>query len=75
MTIESEPHIIHVDDAGQFGPPGEGEEMAFFRDSEGNLVGLAGRRAAPKPCSCDLATRAVAGSHKFEVSGVVQPAP
>jgi methylmalonyl-CoA/ethylmalonyl-CoA epimerase len=45
VVIESEPHIIHVDEAGQFGPPGEGEEMAFFRDSEANLVGLAGRRA------------------------------
>lgn len=43
-TIESEPHVIHVDDAGQFGSPGEAEEMSFFRDSEGNLVGLAGRR-------------------------------
>jgi methylmalonyl-CoA/ethylmalonyl-CoA epimerase len=45
VAIESEPHVIHVDEAGQFGPPGEAEEMAFFRDSEGNLVGLAGRRA------------------------------
>lgn len=46
IAIESEPHVIHVDEAGQFGPPGEAEEMSFFRDSEGNLVGLAGRRAA-----------------------------
>jgi methylmalonyl-CoA/ethylmalonyl-CoA epimerase len=45
VVIESEPHVIHVDEAGQFGPAGEGEEMSFFRDSEGNLVGLAGRRA------------------------------
>jgi methylmalonyl-CoA/ethylmalonyl-CoA epimerase len=45
VTIESEPHIIHVDEAGEFGPAGEAEEMSFFRDSEGNLVGLAGRRA------------------------------
>lgn len=44
VTIESEPHVIHVDEAGHFGPPGETEEMAFFRDSEDNLVGLAGRR-------------------------------
>jgi methylmalonyl-CoA/ethylmalonyl-CoA epimerase len=44
VIIESEPHVIHVDEAGQFGPPGEAEEMSFFRDSEGNLVGLAGRR-------------------------------
>ncbi len=45
VHIESEPHIIHVDEAGQFGPRGEAEEMSFFRDSEGNLVALAGRRA------------------------------
>ena len=45
VTIESEPHTIFVDTDGQFGPAGEAEEMAFFRDSEGNLVGLAGRRA------------------------------
>jgi methylmalonyl-CoA/ethylmalonyl-CoA epimerase len=44
VVIESEPHVIHVDDEGRFGPPGEAEEMSFFRDSEGNLVGLAGRR-------------------------------
>jgi methylmalonyl-CoA/ethylmalonyl-CoA epimerase len=47
VVIESEPHVIHVDDDGQFGPAGEAEEMAFFRDSEGNLVGLAGRRSQP----------------------------
>jgi methylmalonyl-CoA/ethylmalonyl-CoA epimerase len=45
VVIESDPHVIHVDAEGQFGPAGEAEEMAFFRDSEGNLVGLAGRRA------------------------------
>jgi methylmalonyl-CoA/ethylmalonyl-CoA epimerase len=44
VRIESEPHIIFVDDSGQFGPRGEGEEMSFFRDTEGNLVALAGRR-------------------------------
>ncbi|HEX6425240.1 MAG TPA: VOC family protein [Acidimicrobiales bacterium] len=44
ITIASEPHVIHVDVDGRFGPAGEAEEMAFFRDSEGNLVGLAGRR-------------------------------
>ena len=45
VTIVSEPHTIHVDVEGHFGPAGEAEEMAFFHDSEGNLVGLAGRRA------------------------------
>jgi methylmalonyl-CoA/ethylmalonyl-CoA epimerase len=47
VLIESEPHVIHVDDAGLFGAPGEAEEMAFFRDSEGNLLALAGRRPMP----------------------------
>lgn len=45
VRIESAPHVIHVDVAGEFGSPGEAEEMAFFRDSEDNLVGIAGRRA------------------------------
>jgi methylmalonyl-CoA/ethylmalonyl-CoA epimerase len=44
VHIESEPHIIFADPSGQFGLPGEGEEMSFFRDTEGNLVALAGRR-------------------------------
>ncbi|HVE93651.1 MAG TPA: VOC family protein [Acidimicrobiales bacterium] len=44
VVIEAEPHVIYVDDDGLFGAPGESEEMAFFRDSEGNLVGLAGRK-------------------------------
>ena len=44
-VIESEPHVIYADDEGRFGPAGEVEEQAFFRDSEGNLVSLAGRRA------------------------------
>jgi len=48
VVIESEPHVIHVDGEGLFGPPGEAEEMSFFRDSEGNLVGLAGRRRAER---------------------------
>lgn len=48
VTIESEPQVIHVDESGQFGPPGEAEEMSFIRDSENNLVGIAGRRA-PRP--------------------------
>lgn len=42
VTIESEPHQIftHTDD--QLGPTGTTEWQAFFRDSEGNLVGLIG---------------------------------
>lgn len=44
VEIVSEPHVIFGDDDGTFGPPGEAEVMAFFRDSEGNLVALAGRQ-------------------------------
>ena len=44
VTTESEPHVIHKDEAGEFGPPGNEEWMAFFRDSEGNLVGLVEQR-------------------------------
>ena len=36
----SEPHLIHVHD-GTLGPAGAEEWMAFCRDSEGNLLGLA----------------------------------
>lgn len=43
VTIESDAHVIFRDADGQFGPAGEDEVMAFVRDSEGNLVGLAGR--------------------------------
>ena len=43
VTIDTEPHRIHVDDDGVFGAPGEEEWMAFIKDSEGNLVGLASR--------------------------------
>ena len=43
VTIETEPHVIFTDDDGTFGPAGEQEWMAFFRDSEGNLVGLRSR--------------------------------
>ncbi len=43
--FEDEPHMIHRDDDAAFGEAGVEEWMAFFRDSEGNLVGLAeGRR-------------------------------
>ncbi len=45
VTIDSEPHLIHTDTEGAFGPAGWQEWMAFFKDSEGNLVGLASRHA------------------------------
>ena len=45
VTVDTEPHRIHVDTDGAFGEPGWEEWMAFIRDSEGNLVGLASRHA------------------------------
>jgi methylmalonyl-CoA/ethylmalonyl-CoA epimerase len=47
VTIDTEPHRIHVDADGTFGERGSEEWMAFIRDSEGNLVGLASRHAQP----------------------------
>lgn len=46
VTIDSEPHMIFRDHEGTFGEPGIEEWMAFFRDSEDNLVGLVERRRA-----------------------------
>ncbi|MBI5157194.1 MAG: VOC family protein [Acidimicrobiia bacterium] len=40
------PHLIFRDDNGTFAERGSEEWMAFFRDSEGNLVGLVERRVA-----------------------------
>jgi methylmalonyl-CoA/ethylmalonyl-CoA epimerase len=40
--------LIHTDDDGAFGPAGAEEWMGFFRDSEGNLVGVASRHAPPR---------------------------
>ncbi len=45
VTIDTEPHLIFTDAEGAFGPEGWEEWMAFIKDSEGNLVGLASRRA------------------------------
>ena len=45
VEFVDEPHLIHRDDAGRFGPAGTEEWMAFFRDSEQNLLGLVERRA------------------------------
>jgi methylmalonyl-CoA/ethylmalonyl-CoA epimerase len=44
VEIVTEAHMIFRDDDGTFGDPGIEEWMAFFRDSEGNLVGLVERR-------------------------------
>src|SRR4051812_3032315 len=45
VTFVDEPHVIHRDDAGTFGPAGEDEWMVFFRDPDGNLLALASRQA------------------------------
>jgi methylmalonyl-CoA/ethylmalonyl-CoA epimerase len=45
VSIDTEPHLIHTDTDGIFGEAGWEEWMAFARDSEGNLVGLASRHA------------------------------
>jgi catechol 2,3-dioxygenase-like lactoylglutathione lyase family enzyme len=39
------PHLIHRDDAGQFGAAGEEEWMAFFEDPEGNTLALVERKS------------------------------
>jgi methylmalonyl-CoA/ethylmalonyl-CoA epimerase len=44
VTFLEAPHLIHRDDAGQFGPPGNEEWMVFFHDSEDNLLALAEQR-------------------------------
>lgn len=45
VPIDTEAHLIHTDADGTFGPAGWQEWMAFIRDSEGNLVGLASQHA------------------------------
>ncbi len=42
----AEPHLIHTDVDGDFGPPGGEEWMAFFKDPDGGLLALATRRPA-----------------------------
>ena len=44
VEFEQPPHLIHRDDAGQFGPAGDEEWMAFFRDPAGNTLAIAQRR-------------------------------
>jgi catechol 2,3-dioxygenase-like lactoylglutathione lyase family enzyme len=42
--LASPPAIVHVDVAGEFGPPGEAEWAAFVKDPAGNTIGLFERR-------------------------------
>lgn len=44
VVFESEPHLIHRDEDATFGPAGQEEWMAFFRDPAGNVVALAARQ-------------------------------
>ena len=44
VALEQSSQPDFEDAAGQFGPPGETEWMAFCRDPSGNLVGLVTRR-------------------------------
>jgi methylmalonyl-CoA/ethylmalonyl-CoA epimerase len=47
VTFDDEIHTIHVHDGGLGLPAGTEELMTFFRDSEGNVLALNERRAAP----------------------------
>ena len=44
VRFTAEPHAIHHDETGTFGPAGETEWMAFFEDPSGNTLALATRR-------------------------------
>ena len=44
VRFTAEPHAIHHDEAGTFGPAGATEWMAFFEDPSGNTLALATRR-------------------------------
>ncbi len=45
VAFEQEPALVHRDDEGTFGPVGEEEWMAFFRDPDGNLLAISSRRS------------------------------
>jgi methylmalonyl-CoA/ethylmalonyl-CoA epimerase len=44
VEVTDAPHMIFRDAEGTFGLAGTEEWMAFFKDSEGNTVGLVERR-------------------------------
>jgi catechol 2,3-dioxygenase-like lactoylglutathione lyase family enzyme len=46
VALMSPPAVMHVDSAGQFGPAGEAEWMAFLKDPAGNTIGLVARKPA-----------------------------
>ena len=49
VTFLRAPELVHRDDSGIFGTPGEEEWMAFFNDPSGNTLALASRRPANAP--------------------------
>jgi catechol 2,3-dioxygenase-like lactoylglutathione lyase family enzyme len=42
------PHLIHQDDTGVFGEPGNEEWMAFFSDPSGNILALATQKSGSR---------------------------
>jgi len=44
VRFDSEPHLIHRDEEGHFGPRGMEEWMVFFRDPDGNVLALAAQQ-------------------------------
>jgi methylmalonyl-CoA/ethylmalonyl-CoA epimerase len=44
VKLEQEPHVIFKDENGEFGPKGEEEWMAFFRDPSDNMLAFASRQ-------------------------------
>jgi methylmalonyl-CoA/ethylmalonyl-CoA epimerase len=43
VQFDLEPRLIHRDEPGTFGPAGSEEWMAFFRDPDGNVLGIVAR--------------------------------
>jgi methylmalonyl-CoA/ethylmalonyl-CoA epimerase len=46
VQFDGTPHLVHHDESGQFGEPGDEEWMAFFHDPDGNTLALVERRSA-----------------------------
>lgn len=44
IEFTTEPQLVHRDDAGTFGKPGNEEWMAFFRDPSDNVLALVTQR-------------------------------
>lgn len=46
VAFTTAPTLVHRDSAGEFGPAGECEWMAFLKDPAGNTIGLVERKAS-----------------------------